>query len=47
MYTEGMGHFAISRVLGVKPETIYSRVKKAVISYGCAESGAGAAAGAG
>ena len=28
MYTEGMGYSAISRVLGVKPETIYSWVKK-------------------
>ena len=27
MYTEGMEYSAISRVLGVKPDTVYSRVK--------------------
>ena len=44
MYTEGMGYAAISRVLDVKPETVYSWVKKSAPSYGCAGIGARAAA---
>ena len=44
MYTEGMGYAAISRVLGVKAETVYSWVKKSAPSYGCAGIGARAAA---
>ena len=38
MYTEGMGYAAISRVLDVKPETIYSWVKKALQAMAAPES---------
>ena len=43
MYAEGMGYSAISRVLGVKPETIYSWVKKAIQSMAAPEAARAAA----
>ena len=40
MRPEGMGYSAISRVLGVKPETIYSWVKKVIQTMAALKSGA-------
>ena len=37
-HSEGMGYSAISRVLGVKPEAIYSWVKKVFQSMAALES---------
>ena len=45
MYTEGSNLEAIGRVLGVKPGTVYSWVKKSPVGLGVDESPSGAAGG--
>ena len=45
MYTEGSSLEAIGRVLGVKPGTVYSWVKKSPVGLGVDESPGGAAGG--